>query len=59
MRMPEGPVPEFDLHVSVDDEGVVRVLNVGEDEAILVGKVELERLLTAVYGRAMSVESRP
>ena len=42
-----------DLHVSYDDEGVVRVTNLGDDDAVLIIKSALEELLTEVYARGL------
>ena len=42
-----------DLHVSYDDEGVVRVTNLGDDDAVLIIKAVLEELLTEVYARGL------
>ena len=39
--------------MSVDSEGVVRVLNMGEQDAVLIVKEALEELLTEVYGMAL------
>ena len=42
-----------DLHVSYDDEGVVRVTNLGDDDAVLIIKEALEELLTEVYAKGL------
>lgn len=47
-------VGDGDLHVSVDEEGVVRVENLGENEAVLLTKDVLEGLLTRVYEYALA-----
>ena len=42
-----------DLHLSVNSEGVVRVLNMETQDAVLIVKEALEELLTEVYGMAL------
>ena len=42
-----------DLHLSVDSEGVVRVLNMENHDAVLIVKEALEELLTDVYAMAL------
>lgn len=53
MKSSEGQVRGGDLHVSYDDEGVVRVANLGENDAVLIIKEALEELLTEVYARGL------
>ena len=53
MKSSEGQVRGGDLHVSYDDEGVVRVTNLGDDDAVLIIKAALEELLTEVYAKGL------
>ena len=43
-----------DLHVTVDDEGVVRCPSVDAGCAVLMDKETLEKLLTEVYALAFA-----
>lgn len=43
-----------DLHVSIDEEGVVRVTNLGANDAVLINKDVLEQLMTEVYAMAFA-----
>lgn len=43
-----------DLHVTVDDEGIVRCPSVEAGCAVLMNKETLEKLLTEVYALAFS-----
>ena len=53
LKSSEGQVRGGDLHVSYDDEGVVRVTNLGDDDAVLIIKAALEELLTEVYAKGL------
>lgn len=43
-----------DLHVTVDEEGVVRCPGLEKGSAVLMGKETLESLLTEVYALAFA-----
>ena len=49
----EGPVRGGDLHLAYDDEGIVRVVNLSESDAVLIVKEALEELLTEVYAKGL------
>ena len=47
------PVADGSLRVEIDAEGVVRCPELGEHDAVLLGKDVLEKLLTETYGMAL------